>query len=92
MIEDVGLLELPWESVGVESTENASVNVPTTFPTVNIILIVPVTLWATILFTAVADSQDVDSHVVWPERALPVYDAMPMPAPCTVKYADPVPA
>ena len=70
----------------------ACVNVPTWFPAVTEILLVPRTPWLIKALTEVSDSQDVRSVEVWPIRMIKVYAACPKFAPCTVMLADPVPA
>ena len=74
------------------SVDIDSVTVPDRSPAVITTRRVPDTPCPLKHLIKVSDSHSVASHPVCPSRARPVYVTSPIPAPCTVNDADPVPA
>jgi hypothetical protein len=73
------------------STDHPCVLLPPRSPTVITTHLVPCAPCVTLHLTDVSDTHPVASHPVYPPRARPVRVISPMPAPCTVIDAEPVP-
>ena len=74
------------------STDHPCVLLPPRSPTVITSRRVPRAPRVTLHLTDVSDSHSVASHPVCPSRARPVCVSSPIPAPCNVTDASPVPA
>eukprot|EP00961_Rhodomonas_salina_P165959 2236131-Rhodomonas_salina.1 len=91
LVDPVPARFLPATTLTAMSTDQLAVTLPACSPTVITTLLVPLIPSPSLHRTDVSDSHAVPSQMLYLTPTRNVYPCAPMPAPCTVRLADPVP-